>query len=225
MDAHIVDSTITTGGDVVVNAENAAQIDASAYSSITAWTAISAVVAFNSIGWKSSNILFNALDALLGDPLISTAFDGEQPADALAYLRNTTVDAGGAITVTATSAAQLNAVAGNENVVEAVLDLLFTGAQTTTTTTDAKTGKTSSKTGGYGASGLAGGGILASNKVSSGAEAFIEFTGAQGTIDAGGTVTVAARDDAGINAASTVVQDVTTANDRWRGSSTSSISS
>ncbi|MFZ1384379.1 MAG: hypothetical protein WAS02_05675, partial [Propionicimonas sp.] len=147
-DAHIVDSTITAGGDLVVNAENAAQIDASAYSSITAWTAISAVVAFNSIGWKSSNILFNALDALLGDPLISTAFDGEQPADALAYLRNTTVDAGGAITVTATSAAQLNAVAGNENVVEAVLDLLFTGAQTTTTTTDAKTGKTSSKTGG-----------------------------------------------------------------------------
>ena len=28
-------------------------------------------MAFNSIGWKSSNILFNALDALLGDPLIS----------------------------------------------------------------------------------------------------------------------------------------------------------
>ena len=34
-------------------------------------TTLSAVVAFNSIGWKPSNLLFNAVDALVGDPLIS----------------------------------------------------------------------------------------------------------------------------------------------------------
>ncbi|MGB7964549.1 MAG: hypothetical protein WCF12_16525, partial [Propionicimonas sp.] len=221
-DAHIADSHLTTTGlpvsaadtlgDVVVEAQNAAAIDATARSHIEAWTAISAVVAFNSIGWKSSNLLFDAVDALLGDPLISSAFSGEQPADALAYLRNTTVVASGDITVTAVSAAQLNAVAGNENVVEAALDLLFTGAQTTTTTTNPKTGKSSSKTSGYGASGIAGGAILASNKVSSRADAFIEFTAAQGAINAAGAVTVEAEDAAGINAQSTVVQDVTTSN-------------
>ena len=86
------------------------------------------MLVFNSIGWKPSNILFNAVDALLGDPLISSAFNGEQPAHAQAYIRDTPVDAGGAVTVTAVSAAQLNAVAGNENVVEAAVDLLFTRA-------------------------------------------------------------------------------------------------
>ncbi|MFZ0529753.1 MAG: hypothetical protein WAL91_04355, partial [Propionicimonas sp.] len=220
-DAHILDSAVTTtgvpslddlSGDVLVEAQNAAAIDATAMSHIEAWTAISAVVAFNSIGWKPSNLLFNAVDALIGDPLISAAFNGEQPAGALAYLRNTTVVASGDITVTAVSASQLNAVAGNENVVEAALDLLFLGAQSTTTSTNAKTGKSESKTSGYGASGIAGGAILASNKVSSRAEAFIEFTPTQGLVKAAGAVTVHAEDAAGINAQSTVVQDVKTSN-------------
>ncbi len=173
------------------------------------------VVAFNSIGWKPQNILFNALDAILGDPLLADeAFDGEQPAGAIAHLRDTTVLAGGDVVVEAISALTLNATAGNENVVEAAIDLLFTGAQTTTKTTDQKTGKTKTKVEGYGASGMAGGGILASNKGSSRAEAVIEFTGpARGTISAGGEVIVHAADEAGIDANSTVLQDVATSND------------
>ena len=38
--------------------------------------AVGVELAFNTIGWKRSNLLFDALDALLGDPLISTAFGG-----------------------------------------------------------------------------------------------------------------------------------------------------
>ena len=33
-------------------------------------------LAFNTIGWKRTNLLFAALDALLGDPFVSTAFGG-----------------------------------------------------------------------------------------------------------------------------------------------------
>ena len=171
------------------------------------------MLAFNSIGWKPSNILFNAVDALLGDPLISSAFNGERPAYAQASIRNTPITAGGNLVVNAESAAQLNAVAGDENVVEAKLDLLFTSAQTTTKTKAAKTGKEKTKTEGYGASGEAGGGILASNKVSSYAKAFIDFTAARGTVTAGGDVSVTAKDTAGIDAQSTVVQDVGRPND------------
>ena len=53
-------------------------MDATATSKIEAWDNLSFVLAFNSIGWKPSNILFNAIDAILGDPLISSAFNGEQ---------------------------------------------------------------------------------------------------------------------------------------------------
>ena len=88
------------------------QIDATATSQIEAWTAIGAVLAFNSIGWKPSNILFNAVDALLGDPLISTAFDGEQPSDAQAYIRDTTVDSAGGVDGDGRRPAQFNATVG-----------------------------------------------------------------------------------------------------------------
>ena len=206
---------ITTSGDVLVAADNVAQIDATSTSHIEAWTAVSVVLVFNSIGWKPSNILFNAVDALLGDPLISAAFNGEQPAHAIAYIRNTPVDAGGAITVVATSAAQLNATAGNENVVEAAVDLLFTSAgQKGEKQSEAdKKAKKKKKIDGYGASGLAGGGILASNKVSSLAKAFIDFTTSRGTVMAVGAVAVSASDTAGIDAQSTVVQSAVVSND------------
>ena len=65
--------------------------------------------------------------------------------------------AGGAISVTATSGAQLNATVGNDNVVDAALDLVMPGAQTTTKTTNQETGKVTKTGSGYGAGGLAGG--------------------------------------------------------------------
>ena len=141
-------------------------------------------------------------------------FAGQRPSHAQALVVDTTIDAGGNVTVTATSGAQLNATVGNDNVVEAALDLIFPGAQTTTKTKDAKTGKTKKKVEGYGASGAAGGIVLAQNKVSTFARAAIVFTAATpGAIAAGGDVTVLAQDTAGIDSHSSVVQDVATTND------------
>ena len=69
------------------------------------------------------------------------------------------------------------------------------------------------KVGGYGASGAAGGIVLASNKVSSFARAEIIFTGAgQGDVTVGGTLNVAAQDTVGIDSHSSVVQDVEVSN-------------
>ena len=79
-------------GAVTVSAINAAAIDATVLAATkTGDTGISVVLAFNTLGWKSQNFVFNAVDALLGDPLISTAFKGEQPAEATAIVRNSTV--------------------------------------------------------------------------------------------------------------------------------------
>ena len=338
--AWIEDSDVTAGGDVLVEAQHLAQIDATATSRIEAWDAKSLVVAFNSIGWIPVNIFFSAADMLTsasdyfydhtsndhpatleaGDRVrvdsgphagdvfeykgatqtgfvdlspqlqdydvaalwqnvtvtVSAVFDytstetpatleagkrvkipggtngliykyvgptltgpvnltpgsgqdytdtdfwvnstpvfaGQRPAHAQALLVDTPIAAGGDITVKATSGAQLNATVGNDNVVEAALDLIFPGAQTTTKTKDAKTGKTTKKVEGYGASGAAGGIVLAQNKVSTFARADIVFTGATpGAIAAGGDVTVLAQDTAGIDSHSSVVQDVVTTND------------
>ena len=60
-----------------------------------------------------SNALFNLIDAILGDPLISTAFKGEDPALALATVTGTTLSATGAVTVAATNRAALNATVSN----------------------------------------------------------------------------------------------------------------
>ena len=58
-----------------MHAENLSQIDAQALNSIeSAGEGAGVTLAFNSIGWKSQNFLFNLLDTLLGDPLIANAF-------------------------------------------------------------------------------------------------------------------------------------------------------
>ncbi len=101
-EAYVVDSTLTTtGGDVSIQAATTSGIDATILSALsTGATGAAIVLAFNSIGWKPSNILFNAVDALLGDPLISSAFNGEQPAATSAALTNSTVAfAGGDVAV------------------------------------------------------------------------------------------------------------------------------
>jgi len=107
-----------------VSAENVSTLEATATSKIEGFDqTFGAVVAFNSIGWRSSNVLFNALDALLGDPLLSDAFDGAStPSDAQAWVRDTQVDVTGDVLVSATQAAQLTATVGNEGVADAALD-------------------------------------------------------------------------------------------------------
>ena len=108
---------------MTVQAENTSTMDATATSKIESWDDVSLVLVFNSIGWKSSNLLFNLIDAIIGDPLISSAFNGEQPSEAIAYIRDSNVHAAGNLAVTAAQAAQITAVGGNENVADAEVDI------------------------------------------------------------------------------------------------------
>ena len=182
-DASLTDSTVAAAGAVVVQARNASGVDARLRSSAqTGDTAYGFLVAFNSVGWKPQNVLFNAIDALLGDPLLSEAFDGEQPARAVALVDDATI-AAGALTVEAVDAAKINATVSNA--AESVASAL------------------------YGAVGKVGGFILASNKVSSSAQATLEDS----TVDVTGALRVAASDDAGIFANVKFLASSVTTND------------
>src|SRR5690606_36144312 len=139
---------------------------------------------FNSVGWKPQNILFNAIDAILGDPLISEAFNGEQPARAHAYISGSTVDVDGDVSVAAFNNAQLNA----------------------TTSNAAESNASALK----GANGKAFGGVLSSNKVSGEARAWVDDGS---TITVGGGVSVNAEDNTGIYANTKVVSSSITTND------------
>ena len=68
-------------------------------------------LAFNTIGWESQNLLFNTIDALVG-----SGIGTEQPAEVQAYIVDSTVHAGGDLTLTALSDAQLAAVVDNQTV-------------------------------------------------------------------------------------------------------------
>src|SRR5690606_24338953 len=171
--------------DVSVTATNAALLDATLRSSTqTGDTAQALSLAFNSVGWKPQNILFNAIDAILGDPLISEAFNGEQPARAHAYISGSTVDVDGDVSVAAFNNAQLNA----------------------TTSNAAESNASALK----GANGKAFGGVLSSNKVSGEARAWVDDGS---TITAGGGVSVNAEDNTGIYANTKVVSSSITTND------------
>ena len=193
-DAYVADSDVTTTGDVLLDAANTSGIDATVLSATGSGdTGVGITLAFNTLGWKSQNFLFNAVDALLGDPLISGAFDGEQPAATRAYLQDSVIDAEGDLTLTAVNEAQLNATVSNA--AESNASALFKGA-----------------------SGKGIGGVLASNKVSSAAEAYIDYSD---TLRPSGgrrsgrrrRWTIYARDNAGIYANSKLVSSSITTND------------
>ena len=105
-------------GGVTVYADNAAKLTAMTTNAATAPrpssgggggggsgnTAVGVTLAFNTIGWKSENVLFSAIDALLGDSLLADAFSGENPSNATATMLDTTVNASGQLTVSALDA-------------------------------------------------------------------------------------------------------------------------
>src|SRR6185503_2001064 len=89
-DAYILDSVVTStgSGDIVLDAQNTSQIDAKTLSSTTSGDgAVGVVLAFNTLGWGSQNVLFRALDALLGDSLIGS----QTPAKVQADIQNSTI--------------------------------------------------------------------------------------------------------------------------------------
>ena len=166
-EAHVTGSTLTIGGGVTVEAVNNAALDAHLVNATSSGAeAIGVTLAFNTLGWAPQNILFNTIDALIGDPAIADAFGADQASGATAYLEDTTVDATGLLTVSADSAAQLSADIAN--------------------TSDSQASAW------VGATGLSFGAVVGLNKSSSAAEAYIgwsdTYTGAK-TISADAGVT------------------------------------
>ena len=199
--AFILDSTVlTTIGDVDINAENTSILDAKTLSSTsTGAQGVGVTLAFNSVGYKTQNILFNTLDTLIGgEPDFSTLFDRTNPASVQAYIEDSSVDSAGAINLSAVSESEINATLTNE-----------------TDSAAYSFGKKDPKTGEEGASGFAVGAVLASNLVNSEARAFINSTtGSNLDIHArGGGVNVFAQDDAGIVANTKLTAASSTTND------------
>ena len=172
--AYIESSSVTTTatGNIVLDAQNTSQIDAKTLSATTSGgPAVGVVLAFNTIGWQAQNVLYNTVDALVGSS-IGTA----QPAQVQAYIKDSTIRAGGDLKLSAKSEAQLNALVGNE--------------------------ATSEASGIVGSSAAAGSAVLASNMVNSAAKAYITYTAGPGSVVVGGALSVTADDSAGIDARS-----------------------
>lgn len=189
--ARVKDSVLDAqSGNVSVTADNAAVLDARAISATnTGDTGVGVLLSFNTLGWKASNLLFNAVDAIIADPLISEGLNGETPSNATAEIINSDVNAGGTVSVTATSSELLNSTVSN------------------TVTSDASAQKD--------ASGKSVGVVLASNKVSGAAYARIDNSGVSGAEDvtAGGTVAIEATDNIRLYSNSKIVSSSTVTND------------
>ena len=113
--ATITGGSITTTGDVLVDAENIAQLDAETRAAVaSASQNVGVTLAFNSIGWKSQNFLFNLIDTIIGTPALAGALAGPQPAIVEARITGTTVAAGGEVAVIAVNAGVINAEVSNE---------------------------------------------------------------------------------------------------------------
>jgi hypothetical protein len=106
----ITDSNLTVHGDLSVIAKNTSKIDATVNAlTSTGAKAVGVTLAFNTIGWKSQNVLFATLDALLG-----TGIGDSQAAEVKAFIQDTILAISGAVTMIANSFAELIATVTNE---------------------------------------------------------------------------------------------------------------
>jgi hypothetical protein len=175
-EAWVEGSTLDVAGDVALQATNASAISANVQSAVSsAGEAVGVLLAFNAVGHQPTNLLFNALDALIALPL-----GAETPAQALVTVRNSAIDAGGAISLAAQNTSAITAIVGNE----------------ATSLSEAM----------FGASAMSATGVLASNKVSSRTRAeVVETAPAAGrALVAGDTLTLTADDSATIDAITSV---------------------
>ncbi|MDA7667629.1 hypothetical protein N8611_01350 [bacterium] len=175
--AHVIRSSVRTrgvlnGGDLTVEAESRSEVRAEAINSAdsilvkpgrpgsgpqppvagAASDAVGVVLAFNTVGWESPNLLFNTIDAILGDPLLASAFGEELGAGVMAEIRDSRVDVAGAVDVIS------------------MLDSVIHSSVNNTTSASA--------TGQAGTQALSLGAVLALNKISSESVARIEFSNA-----------------------------------------------
>ncbi len=104
--AELLDSEVTILGSLGVEAENVSTIEASnaATTESTGGVAAGVTLAFNTIGWESQNILFAAIDALLG-----TSIGDEAPAEVRAEIARTAIEVGEDLTLSAVSEPQITA--------------------------------------------------------------------------------------------------------------------
>ena len=163
--ATVKDSTINkgtgAGNDLTVRGTNAATIEATALSEMAAGgKVVNAVIAFNSIGWEPQNLFLDVADALIGSPEVAQALGNEKAFSTTASIVNSDVDVAGSISVTADNSAEITAVTGNEAKQEWENPFGVVAK--------------------YGAKGMSAGVVLAMNKVSAGASAFIDNTGSTG---------------------------------------------
>ncbi|MBF0461391.1 MAG: LEPR-XLL domain-containing protein [Magnetococcales bacterium] len=101
----VTDSDITTGGDFTVKADESAAIQATnSATTSSSGAAVGVTLAFNTIGWQAQNLLYAAVDALLG-----TSIGDEEPVTASALVTGGSFDVGGSMTVTASDASQIDA--------------------------------------------------------------------------------------------------------------------
>ena len=95
--ASVIDSALVVGGDLTVVADAAATIAADNSATMSSdGVAVGLTLAFNTIGWQAQNLLFNAVDALIG-----TDIGTEQPASVSATVVHTGLAVGGNVTVRA----------------------------------------------------------------------------------------------------------------------------
>lgn len=95
----VLSSDLEAGGNLTAQAVNAANIEAeNSMEADAEGLAIGVTLAFNTIGWQSQNVLFNALDALLGSQI-----GNEQPAQVVLDVVGSSLVAGGDLTLSATA--------------------------------------------------------------------------------------------------------------------------
>ncbi|MCA9056880.1 MAG: hypothetical protein KDA85_00215, partial [Planctomycetaceae bacterium] len=171
--ALISDSTVTTtgSGDVMVDADNTAFINARNLSNVKSGNAsMNGTLAINTIGWEAQDLFSQGIDTLLGSGVLGD----ESPMHVSAIIEDTNVTAAGDLAVTADNRAKITSIISNE--------------------TSAKNGAI------QGGSALSVGVSLSSNLVSSQAEALIRSTTVTPlTVSSGGTFTVASSDQASVN--------------------------
>ncbi len=121
-DAHVKGSTIvSTAGDVSVIATNSDIITATTKSAVTvggngSGTAVGILMAFNTIGAEINNLLSLAVNAIVAADVLGSS----TPSETTAYIQDSDVSSGGALTVQATSQEQITSSLSNDATADAV---------------------------------------------------------------------------------------------------------
>ena len=193
--AYINNSSVTTTGassDVSVTATNMSTITATAQSSITATgsgsgTAIGATVAFNAIGVELNDIFLDTIDVILSGSFGLSA----NPQPTTAYILDSTISSGGALTVSATSTEQITSTIGNDT--------------------------TSNASAFANASGTTGDGMASGNFIQAGVSAYVNNDNDGKLVGSTGAMSVTASDTSSVTASSEETSTNAPSNDAGAG--------